>query len=121
MTDALALALAVLALGACLVTAAQAGVGGFRWSRTAPTLALLQIGLLVQAALHVVGLVRGHQPQETGTHLAYLVVSVVLLPAAAAQTRGDDGRWSGILLAVVLLVTVVLIIRLQTTWRMSHV
>lgn len=117
MIDELALALTVLSLGTGLAVAVQTARRTFGWKRTAPTLVLIQAGLLVQAALDVIGLARGHHPRELPTHLAYLVVSVALVPIAAVQTRGDDGLWSGLLLTIALIVLAVLLIRLQTTWR----
>lgn len=119
MIDELALALAVLSLGAGLSVAVQTVRRTFGWSRVAPTLVLLEVGLLVQAALDVAGLARGHQPREMPTHLAYLIVSVALVPIAAIQTRGDDGLWAGLLLTISLIVLAVLVIRLQTTWRVA--
>jgi hypothetical protein len=118
--DAFALALALAGLAAGVTAAVLAALGRFRWARFAPTLAVLEVGLLVQVILDLAGLVRGHHPHEPAAHLAYLVLCLVPLPVAAAQTRGDDGRWSGLLLALALVIVAVLVVRLQTTWRPAH-
>lgn len=120
MIDALAMALAVGALATGVTAAALAGFGSFRQARFVPTLVLLELGLLVQAVLDLVALARGHHLREPVTHLAYLVTCLALVPVVAVQTRGDDGRWSALLLAVAMVVLAVLVVRLQTTWR-DHV
>ena len=80
-------------------------------------MAVLELAVLVQAALDVIGQVRGHVPGERATHVAYLVATVALLPAVAGYVHGDDGRWAAALLAIALVVLAILVIRLQTTWR----
>lgn len=117
MIDALALAVTVACIGAAIVVAVQALAGTFRWTRVAPTLVLVEAVLLVQAVLDVVGLARGHRPGEPGPHLAYLVISVLVVPAVALQVRGDDDRWAGVLVASALVVVAVLVVRMTTTWR----
>jgi peptidoglycan/LPS O-acetylase OafA/YrhL len=117
MIDAFALAITVVSLAAAGVTLVLAAARRYRWSRLAPTLALLELALVVQAVADLVALARGHHPRELATHLAYLGVSVALLPVAAAQVRGDHGRWPAVLVAVVLVVLAVVTVRLETTWR----
>ena len=117
MIDALALSITVLSLLTGLVVLVQAGTGRFRRGRVSPTLTLIQLALVVQAAADVLGLGRGHHPREPATHLAYLAVSLVLLPLAAYETRRDDGPWSGVLVAVALVVLAVIVVRLTATWR----
>lgn len=117
MIDGLAFALTVSCVGTGLLVLARGGRGRFRRARVTPTLVALEIGLVVQAGLDVVGLVRGHRLAEPSTHLAYLTMSVVVVPVVAVQTNGDDGRWSATLLGVVLLVAAVLVVRLATTWH----
>jgi hypothetical protein len=65
----------------------------------------------------VAGLVSDHHPAEPGTHVAYLLTSLAVLPAALAWGARDRTRSAGALLAVALLTPAVLVIRLQTTWR----
>ncbi len=113
--------LAIGITGACLVTGGLVLIRlvrrRFRRRDVTPTLVPLELGLLVQAGLDVAGLAHGHRPAEPPTHIAYLVSSVLVVPSAAGQTREDDGRWSGALLVLVLLITAVLVVSMQTTWR----
>jgi hypothetical protein len=99
-----------------LVSAAS---GRYRWSAAAPTLVLLQVVLVLQAALDLIGFLRGHRPAESATHLAYLIASLLVLPAAATQVARDDGPWAAVLLVVALLVVAVVVVRMQTTWRVT--
>jgi hypothetical protein len=116
-TDALAFAVAALsALSALGVVVATVG-GRFRRHAVGPLLVALESGLVVQAVLDVLAQLRGHVPGERAVHLAYLVVSLVLLPLAAYETRRDDSVWSAAVVVIALVVLVVLVIRMQTTWR----
>ncbi len=120
MIEPLAAGITIACLVAALVVGVQAVSGAFHFPRIVPTLLVLETALLIQAVIDVVGLLRGHRPSETGAHVAYLVVSLLILPGAAGQTRGEDGRWPGALTAIALVITAVLVIRLQTTWRAAH-
>ena len=117
MIDALALTITVACLGTATVVLVQVGTGTFRRRRLSAGLAAIQLAVVVQAVLDVVRLARGHRVPEPVTHVAYLVVGMLLVPLAAAETRRDDGRWSGVLVAVALLVLAVVVVRMQTTWR----
>ncbi|MCW2686377.1 MAG: hypothetical protein JWR37_1267 [Mycobacterium sp.] len=106
---------------ACLVTAIALVVtvvtGRYRLRGFAPMFALIQLMLVVQAVLAVVGLVDGHRTPELTTHLAYLVTSQGVLPVAVATTSRQEDRWSAGVLAVALLALAVVVVRLITTWR----
>jgi len=115
--DALALSITVLVAGTALALAVAGTTGHYRRSSFSPALAVLQLGLVVQAVLDVIGLARGHHPGEPATHIAYLVASLLVLPLAGYETRRDDGGWSATLLVAALVVQAVLVIRMQTTWR----
>ena len=117
MIDSLAAALTVAALLAALVVLVAAGRGVYRWRATGRFLVGFEVVLVLQAVLAVIGLARGHEPRELATHLAYLAVSVLVLPATIAQVRGDDGRWAAVLVAVAFAVVAVVIVRAETTWR----
>lgn len=117
MIDALSLALTVTAAVAATVLGVVALSGRFRWARAVPLLVAVQCGVLVQAVLDVVGLVRGHHPREPVTHVAYLVATVLVVPVLLAETRRGEPRWAGVLGAVGLLLLAVLVVRWQTTWR----
>jgi len=117
MIDLLAFLLTVTAVVLAVVALVQVTRGTFRTDRALPGLATLEVGLLTQAGIDVTAWARGHRPGEPGVHAAYLVVSVVLLPLVLTQAAGRTGRWAGVLVGVALLVTAVLTVRLQTTWR----
>jgi hypothetical protein len=69
--------------------------------------------------VRLAGFLRGHRPAESATHLAYLITSLLVLPAAATQVARDDGPWPAALLAVALVLAAVVVVRMQTTWRVT--
>ena len=77
---------------------------------------LLQLLLLVQAAVAVVRLVGGDRPVETGAFVGYLVVSVLLVPGGLIWSFEEKSRYGTLVLAVVCLVAAVLQERLGTLW-----
>jgi hypothetical protein len=80
---------------------------------------LLEVLLVVQAAVAVGALTGGHRPAELATFLAYLL-SVVLLPVAGALwARGEPTRWAGTVLAVAALAVAVMLWRLLDLWRVT--
>lgn len=117
MIDALAFAITVGCVGGGGVVLLLAATGAYRWRRIVPTLLAVQACVVVQAVLDVAGMVGGHRPAEPITHVAYLVTSLVVLPAATGAAGRDDDRWAGALVAVALLVLAVVVIRQETTWR----
>jgi hypothetical protein len=79
--------------------------------------ALLEVLLLVQAALAVALLLRGERLADTPTFLAYLV-GIVLLPIAGALwARTEPSRWAGTVLAVAAAAVGVMMWRLQELWE----
>jgi hypothetical protein len=106
---------------ACLATAFTLVVavftGRYRLRGFAPMFVLIQLALILQAVLDVVGLVGGHRTPDPTTHLAYLTTSLVLLPVAVGTTSRQEDRWSAGVLAVALLAVAVVVVRLITTWR----
>ncbi|HEX3791769.1 MAG TPA: hypothetical protein VHW44_28165 [Pseudonocardiaceae bacterium] len=117
MTDSIALAITLACLGSALIVGVRGLLGRHRWRGVRPMLVLIELALLGQAVADLVGQVRGHRPGEPVTHLAYLVASLAVLPAAAGQTADDDGRWAAALLAVALVGVAVIVVRMETTWR----
>jgi hypothetical protein len=91
--------------------------GHFEWRRALILLTVLEIALVVDVIADVIGLARGHHPKEPATHLAYLIVSLVIGPIVAAQVFGDGGRWAAGLTAVAGIAIAVVVVRAQTTWR----
>ncbi|MGY1694130.1 hypothetical protein ACI780_04380 [Geodermatophilus sp. SYSU D00814] len=79
--------------------------------------AVLEVVLLVQAAVAGVALAGGERPPETATFLGYLG-GVVLLPVAGVLwSRTEPSRWAGTVLAVAALVTLVMVWRLVQLWE----
>jgi hypothetical protein len=112
--EPLAFATTALCLLSGLTVLVVALSGHYRWPRWRPLAAFVELALLTQA---IADLFSSHHPAEPGTHLAYLVTSLAVLPAALAWGARDNTRSAGALLAVALLTLAVLVIRLQTTWR----
>lgn len=78
---------------------------------------VLELVLLAQAALAVVGLLLGERPPELATFLAYLA-SVVLIPVAGVLwARTEPTRWAGTVLGTAALVVAVMVWRLLQLWE----
>ena len=114
MIEPLAFATTVVCLLGGLTALVVSAAGKYRRPRWRPLVVLVELALVVQA---IADLVSEHHPAEPGTHLAYLVTSLVVLPAALAWGARDTSRVAGTLIAVALLTLAVLVVRLQTTWR----
>ena len=81
---------------------------------------LLEVLLVVQAALAGADLAGGHRPAELATFLAYLV-SVVLLPVAGLLwARTEPTRWAGTVLGVAALAVAVMVWRLLDLWEVTR-
>jgi hypothetical protein len=78
--------------------------------------ALLELALIGQLVTAVVLMISGEQPAEFATFVAYLIVSVLVLPIGVLWAASERNRWSGVLLGVAGLVVVVLVLRLQQVW-----
>jgi hypothetical protein len=76
----------------------------------------LEAALVLRAMLGVGALVSGAHPYPGGTHVAYLVTSVGLLPVMNATLADDRSHWSAAVLAVTCLALAVIAIRLKMTW-----
>lgn len=63
-------------------------------------LAVLELGLLVQAGFVIAALVRGEGPAETATLVGYLAGSLVIPPVAAFWGHGERSRWGPAVIAV---------------------
>lgn len=118
MIEVLAFATTVVCAIGGLVVLGTGVLGRYRRSAVLPLLVMVEVVLLVQAVADVLGQAGGHRPAETATHAAYLGASLVVLPAAGPQAR-DDGRWSAVLIAAALLALAVIVVRMQTTWRVT--
>jgi hypothetical protein len=80
---------------------------------------LLELLLLVQAAVAVAGLAGGHRPEELATFLAYLATVVLLPVAGTLWSRGEPTRWGGTVVAVAAFTVAVMIWRLQQIWAVT--
>jgi hypothetical protein len=77
---------------------------------------LLEVALLVQAALAAAALAGGRHPAETATFLGYLA-GIVLVPVAGVLwARSESSRWAGTVLAVAGAVVAVMAWRLLQLW-----
>ncbi|WP_326568667.1 hypothetical protein VSH64_44125 [Amycolatopsis rhabdoformis] len=117
MIEALAFATTVVCVAGGFAVLGTGLAGRYRRGRTLPALAIVELALIGQAVADVLGLFGGDRPAELGTHLAYLATSLVLLPAAAVWSAGEEARWSAVVIAVALLAVAVVVVRAQTTWR----
>ena len=78
---------------------------------------LLEVLLLVQAAITAAAMAGGARPADPATFVSYLV-SVLLVPVAGVLwARTDRSRWAGTVLAVAALVVAVMIWRLLQLWE----
>lgn len=100
----------------CVIVALILFVRG-HWRKLAPTLAIVQLAVVVQAIADAISVARGHRPGEAATHIAYLLTSVVILPAAIGLAGREDCRRTAHALGIALLILAVIVIRMQTTWR----
>jgi hypothetical protein len=81
--------------------------------------ALLEVLLLVQAALAVAAMAGGDTPADTPTFLGYLA-GILLVPVAGLLwARAEPSRWAGSVIAVAGLVVAVMAWRLLQLWTAS--
>ena len=78
-------------------------------------LVALELGLVLQAAIALGGLVLGSEPREPATSLGYLAASVLILPAVIPSARSRS-RWDTGVIAIVCLALAVVSVRLRATW-----
>jgi hypothetical protein len=78
---------------------------------------LLEVLLLLQAALATASLAGGHRPEETATFVSYLVGVVVVPVAGVLWARTERSRWAGSVLAVAGAVVGVMVWRLLQLWE----
>lgn len=76
---------------------------------------MVELAVVVQAGLDVLGLARGDRPGSLATHVGYLVTSVALLPIAAGAVQLDEGRWGNAGLAIGCVLVAVVSVRLHQT------
>jgi hypothetical protein len=80
--------------------------------------AVVELAVLTQVVLAVIGLIGGAEVEGLALFLAYLGFAVVVVPAGALWAVGEKNRWSGGVLAVAALALVVTLTRLSAVWIM---
>jgi hypothetical protein len=82
---------------------------------------VLEVLLLVQAAVAVIEMVGGDTPADSATFLGYLG-GIVLVPVAGALwARSEQTRWAGTVMAVAAAVVGVMAWRLLQVWEATGV
>ena len=119
MIEVLAFATTVVCAVGGLVVLGAALLRRYRWRAVLPLLVMIEVVLVVQAIADLLGQFGGHKLAETATHAAYLGASLVVLPAVGTQSARDDGQWSAVLVAAALGALAVIVVRMQTTWRIT--
>jgi hypothetical protein len=79
-------------------------------------LAILEGGLLVQAALALSDIGAGQRPGEFVTFIGYLITSVLMLPAAVGLAVMERTRWGAVIAGTAAVVVAVLTVRMQQVW-----
>ena len=126
MIDALSTTLTFVALGAALwafvLMIANVPVLPRRWFGLGLlcVLALLELGMLVQAVLGFVRMFTAEREFAELTYAGYLIGSLVVLPLAALWALAERSRWGPGVLLVGCLTIPVLIVRLGQIWD-AHV
>ncbi len=108
-----------LIIGALVVAAWCVGMVLLNKPVNDPTLgllALLEIGLLVQAVIGIVKLAGTDRDVSGVTFVGYLVASLVILPLATFWSLAERSRWGTTVVIIGCLVIPVLIVRLNQIW-----
>jgi hypothetical protein len=79
-------------------------------------LGLIEVGLLVQCVVGIVAFATQHRHVSGVTFIGYLVVSLVILPAAVWWSVTDRSRWGVGVLLIGCLVIPVMIVRMNQIW-----
>ena len=116
MNSGLAVVIMVASLlvgGACLAAAAR-NRWLDRWHLIA--LGVVELGVVLQAALAVVALIGGDRPVELATFVGYLIVTTLFLPAATGLSILEPTRWGSVIAGSGSIVVAILMLRLLQTW-----
>ncbi len=107
---AVVLAIGVLAIGFAL---ARKGPNDF----TVLGLVLVEVLLLVQIVLAIVGPLNGSPVLGDGLELwMYLITALIIPPAAVVWALIEKTRWSNLIIAVAALGIAVMVFRMHTIW-----
>ncbi|MGC5011661.1 hypothetical protein ACLQ2R_12930 [Streptosporangium sp. DT93] len=103
----------VIGLWALLNTARDRAMG-----RVLPVaLAVLELGLLVQAGVVVAALTRGEGPSGTATLIGYLAGTVLIPPVALFLGYAERSRWGSAVIAVAGCAVAGMVGRLLQVWQ----
>ena len=78
--------------------------------------ALLEVGLLVVAAIGVIAWIGGDAPAEPVVFFFYLLACLAIPPLMVWWGRGEPGRWGSGVVAIACLVLAVLVLRVEQVW-----
>lgn len=78
--------------------------------------AVIEVGMLVQMVLAGVLLIGGHELTEGVTFWGYLVVALLVLPAAAVVAVVERTRWSSVALIIACATLAVMQLRVLQLW-----
>ncbi|MFP5335520.1 MAG: hypothetical protein ACLGIV_09415 [Actinomycetes bacterium] len=78
--------------------------------------AVLELLLIAQAGISLVGLATGSREVEPVTFVGYWLTAVLLLPVGAFWAIGERSRWGNGVLSLTGFVVAVLVLRLQQIW-----
>lgn len=76
----------------------------------------LEVVVLAQSVIGLVGLARGFRPVELATTIGYLIGIVVLLPVAWFWANSERTRFSGVVLAIAAAAVAAMTFRLLVLW-----
>ncbi|MGH8777297.1 MAG: hypothetical protein ACRDWI_19900 [Jiangellaceae bacterium] len=116
MIDALATALIVVALAYAAFALVTAAAGRAPREYFVIASGAVELVVLVQVVIAVVLLVGGDRPDELGTFVLYLIVSVIILPVGTLWALAERSRWGPAVLGVACLALVVVVVRLTDLW-----
>ncbi|HKS45066.1 MAG TPA: hypothetical protein VJT49_08100 [Amycolatopsis sp.] len=83
-------------------------------------LAVVEVLLVAQLVIGVVLLFTGNRPASLATYLAYLVGSLLVLPAGTVWALAERSRSSTVVLGIACVAIPVMVLRLYQIWSGTH-
>ncbi|HET6213535.1 MAG TPA: hypothetical protein VFE14_11790 [Micromonosporaceae bacterium] len=80
-------------------------------------LAVVELLMLVQAAVAIVRMAGGERPGSVPVFVGYLAAALLVPPGAGALAVLERTKWGAVVVAAGALVMAVLMLRLQQVWR----
>jgi hypothetical protein len=77
---------------------------------------LLELLILVQAAVAVIRLIGGTRPAAVPTFVGYLLGSLIVLPFGVLWALEERTRWSSVVLAIAGVTVAVILLRMNVVW-----